>query len=165
MDTLTTAEVGLGSAALTTALIAWLKNLGLAPSQKVILIWAMVIPIGVQVLLVLANVTPVTTQAVAAAVIAGITSGLAAGGLHDHASAAAAKVKTNMESVKAAVTAANQTPDPEGDWETAKQAYREGLAAGTFTQAQVQVMGDGLLTRIHAVFPYAKVPNPGAWPL
>mgnify|MGYP001613090315 CR=1 FL=1 len=103
MDALTTSEVGLGSAALTTALIAWLKNLGLAPSQKVILIWAMVIPILVQVLLVASNTTPLTVQAVAAAVMAGITSGLAAGGLHDHASAAAEKVHTIMAPVPAPV--------------------------------------------------------------
>ena len=94
MDALTTSEWGLGSAAMATALLAWFKNLGLAPSQKVILIWAMLIPIGVQVLYVLSQGEPATMQNIAAAILAGITSGLAAGGLHDHAKAAAAKVHT-----------------------------------------------------------------------
>lgn len=159
MDALTTAEVGLGSAALATALIAWFKNLGIAPSQKVILIWAMLIPIGIQVLMILAQDGAVTMQNIAAAILAGITSGLAAGGIHDHSKAAAESVVA----ARAAVKAANAMPaqSPEQQWETALARLRAAVAATTLTREQAQEQANGVLASLHATYPYTTVPKVG----
>jgi len=151
---LLTSEVGLGSAAMTVALIAWFKKVGLAPNQKAILVWSMIVPISAQVLLVLANVSPITVQVVSTAVIVGITSGLAASGLYSHASAASKKAKKTAESPPTPGVG----PGPDSSWQRGHDLIVSMVVSGILTEVQGQAAMDALEVARHNV-PGRTPPN------
>ena len=92
--TLATASVSLGTTALDTMFVSWLRSMGIVTQQKWIAVLALAFAVVVQVVYTVATgIAPITLATYAAAVLAGINSGFAAGGLHDHATAAAAALQ------------------------------------------------------------------------